>query len=425
MKFHPASQNGNVMVVSLALGTILGGILVSYLAFVIAQDSLSARSQGWNIALAVAEAGIAEALTQVNCTNNLLSNGWSTNGGYYTKTTYLGANYYAVGITNPSAPEIHSTGYVSWARDGTFISRKIKITTQKKGMFMKGLVAKATLSFSGGVQTDSFDSSNPTYSTGGHYDPNKPFKSNGDVGTVSTVAGAISANGGVTLYGHASTGPNGSISWSGNVAIGDTNWAGPGIQSGWTSSDMSYDFYDVSAPFSGGAYTPSGGNIGTTNFTYLLANGNYQLTSLGMKETVGVTGNAVLYVTGSIGMSGNSSGIYIAPGASLWLYCAGASTDLTGQGVMNNNGSATNFYYFGLPSNTSLKLAGNAAFTGVIYAPQADFELKGGGSTPYDLVGAAVVNSVTMVGHFKFHYDEVLKNIGATGGFKIKSWTEM
>src|SRR5262249_50257348 len=97
---------------------------------------------------------------------------------------------------------------------------------------------------------------------------------------------------------------------------------------------------------------------------------NYQLDHLHMDsdKKLYVTGNAVLYVTGDVNISGNAS-IEIASGASLQLYVGGTSASLGGNGVINNAGNSLNFFYKGLPGNTSVNIVGNGTFTGLIYAP--------------------------------------------------------
>jgi hypothetical protein len=137
-----------------------------------------------------------------------------------------------------------------------------------------------------------------------------------------------------------------------------------------------------------------------------------------------VTGNAVLYVSGNVSLSGNAS-ITIAPGASLKLYVAGASASLGGNGVVNVAGNATNFFYYGLPNNTSLSFRGNGTFKGVIYAPNANFTLNGSGSGSDDFIGASITKTVTMNGHFHFHYDEALRKYGPPRGYIVTSWNEM
>ena len=92
---------------------------------------------------------------------------------------------------------------------------------------------------------------------------------------------------------------------------------------------------------------------------------------------------------------------------------------------MNSDGLAQNFGYWGLPSNTSLTFSGNAKFTGTIYAPNADFTLNGSGDNIIDFIGASISKTVTLNGHFNFHYDEALKAIGPFRGYIVSSWNEM
>lgn len=121
----------------------------------------------------------------------------------------------------------------------------------------------------------------------------------------------------------------------------------------------------------------------------------------------------------------SQSKITINTNASLNMYVQGDTGKIGGQGVFNDSGNATNFYYWGLSSNTSLSFSGNAAFTGVIYAPNAALQLNGGGNNIYDFVGASITDSVKMNGHFNFHYDEDLRNNGPRSGFVISDWEEI
>ncbi len=309
MRLRLPRQNGTVLVITLAFGVLLGSILISYLAMISSINDLSSRSQAWNTAIAVAEAGIEEALTHISFTNYLASNGWSpTADGRYVKSRVFGDNSYTVGITNPVAPVLYATGYVSMGTTTNRISRQVKVTTRKNSLFSKGLVAKGSVVLGGGVRTDSFNSTDTNYSTGGFYDPAK-FKDNGDVATDAEVISAITGMGGVTIFGHVSTGPNGTISFNGQATAGSRTFilgGGTGIQAGWSSDDMNVNFPDVQPPFNGGAYTPASGTVNGTNFAYVLGSGNYQMNelNLGTGSNLAVTNNAVLYVTGNIGMTG-------------------------------------------------------------------------------------------------------------------------
>jgi choice-of-anchor A domain-containing protein len=80
---------------------------------------------------------------------------------------------------------------------------------------------------------------------------------------------------------------------------------------------------------------------------------------------------------------------------------------------------------YGLPSCTSIDLHGNAAFTGTIYAPQADYVFGGGGNNTQDMIGALVANSCKLNGKANFHYDESLKRNGPGIGYIPFSWKEI
>ena len=164
-------------------------------------------------------------------------------------------------------------------------------------------------------------------------------------------------------------------------------------------------------------------NTTTTPYDHILDTGDYYLSGIANGEQMLVRGNARLWVAGSIAMQGSSQ-ITIANTGTLQVWVAG-TVDIKGNGVVNSTSDATHLALYGLPTCTSISLGGNAAWTGTIYAPQADFKSGGGGSDNYDVVGAVIVNTVSMNGHFEFHYDENLGRNGPSGTFVISSWVEL
>jgi hypothetical protein len=104
----------------------------------------------------------------------------------------------------------------------------------------------------------------------------------------------------------------------------------------------------------------------------------------------------------------------------------GATTSISGSGLVNDSGLAKNFQYYGLPSNTAINITGNGAFYGTIYAPQANFNLKGSGKTSIDdFTGASITKTTTMTGNFNFHYDESLIFLTTLSGYDAISWDEL
>jgi hypothetical protein len=454
LKQHGA--RGSTLMLTLFVTAIVGFVLAAYLTLIRGQNQNVSRSQAWNATVAVIEAGVEDALTHLNRhgSTNLFCDGWQFINGEYVMQRTVGENYYVVAITNfvagtnsNNSPSINSQGYVQmpvvvasaqnafFAAAGvtesggrTYLARGVRATTRKDFIFAKGMVARDTINLKGNnIASDSFDSSDPNYSTNGLYDPTKT-RDNGDIATNSSLTNSVNV-GNADIMGHVSTGPNGSVDIGPNGAVGSKDWVNThnkGIESGWRTDDMNVDFPDVQVPFSGGAFTPGNGLIGTTNCTYLLVAGNYQLDRLTLDsdKKLYVAGNAVLYVTGDVSITGNAN-IEIATGASLQLYVGGTSANLGGNGVINNAGNATNFYYKGLPGNTSLSIVGNGTFTGLIYAPNAELSLSGSGNNTTDFVGASVSNTSVMNGHYNFHYDEALKKYGPARGYIVNGWNEI
>lgn len=419
---HP--EGGIVLVATLATVLIIAIILTSYLSLVNNQNASVARSQTWNEAIPVLESGIEEALTQLHYagTNSmqLTSNSWTygSDGLYHKSRTLPDGSYYNVSIQAATNPVITSTGYVAWAytsssTSANYLTRRVRVVTQKLAISQGGLNAKGTISFNGGNTTlDSYDSSNPLYSSNGLYVASMR-EANGEAVTDSDATDAIDTGTG-HIYGYAVTGPTGTV--TGNV--GDTNWTS-GLEPGHTNNNANIQFTDVSAPYAFSSGAPAQpGAIASTNFAYLLGTGSYTLSSLSLSssQVLAVNGNATLYVNGSVSLGGQSS-IYIAPNASLTLYING-SASLGGGGIINASQLASQCTIYGMTNCTSFTYSGGAAFTGTVYAPDADLTLKGG----VDAFGSFSASTITISGVSAVHYDEALAH--ASQNYVAISWNE-
>jgi hypothetical protein len=438
MRVTPSQNHGNILIVAVCTTGLIGFALASYLALTASQANATMRSQSWNMCIPVAEAGIEEALSHLyyHGDGNRAADGWVAHDGRFTKQRGGQGDdyYYVVHISSDANATVTSRGFVQLPNRSGYVARNVRITTVRDSMFAKALVAKGQIDLNGNnVRTDSFDSGDPNYSTDGKYNSAKS-KDGGDVASNASVINTVNV-GNANIRGRVSTGPGGTVAIGPNGAVGSKAWhdAGrTGIEPGWSSDDMNVSFPDVQPPFSGGAFTPGSGRYGGTNYTYLLLGGNYLMSSLSMsgQQQMLVTNRTILWVTGNVSLSGQAQ-IIIATNSSLDLYVGTSSgspvsASLGGNGIANNSiGNATNFFYHGLPSNTSVSFSGNAAFTGVIYAPNAALALGGGGNNTYDFVGASVSATATLNGHFNFHYDEALGRIGPRRGYVITSWNEV
>jgi len=453
MKIHRKKtpvDRGSALTVTLLTCMIIGAVLVACLSLNGTQQSLVCRSQNWNQAIVVAEGGVEEAMALLNSgvqAPNFAVFPWTSAGGGVFKNdtnrpaSKFGTSYYQVFITNGfvgTNPVIISKGYVPGPVSSRALSRTIRIQTRPRATFpVKGpMIVKQTFNSNGNnVGTDSFDS------TIGPYDP-ATAGGNGDVVSLTTNANSIVIGNG-KLKGNVRTPPGGiqgvTATIGSNGSVGDDAWVdggSTGFQSGHFKNDFTgSDFADATLPNVSAWFTPLGGTAPDgLIYDNLLTSGNYQLANLTGSVYVGQS-NTVLYVTSSIsiGTGGGSTKrgysppqIHIAPGGSLTIYMAGATTTISGNGVANDTAQAKNFAYYGLPSNTTISLTGNGAFYGTIYAPQADFNLKGSGNTSTDdFTGASITKSTTMTGNFNFHYDESLIHLTTLGGYDAVSWQEM
>jgi hypothetical protein len=322
---HPRVRSGNSLMLTLVATALIGFLLLAYLQLVRSQHGTTMRSQGWNGAMAIVEAGIEDALTHLNVnTNTLAMQGWEAiEGGKYAVRRYLGDNYYEVTISNwvansTNTPVIESRGYFTAPltvaavpgpflaaalspKGRTYLSRGVRVVAQRRAMFSKGMVGTTSIDMRGNkIYADSFDSTDSRYNINGKWDITRRK----DGGSIASNASSFDI-GNAEIYGEVFTGPGGSVSVGPNSAVGDKAWvdgSGSGIQPGHHTDDMNMEFEEVGPPF------PPGSGFMLANPPATLESGNYQLNSLKMsKGKMTVTGHAVMYVTGDVDIGGNAS----------------------------------------------------------------------------------------------------------------------
>lgn len=468
MKIHISQSHqvrGSVLMVSLLTAFIIGLTLASYLLLVEAESRSVARSQNWNHTMVVTEAGVEDALQLINKyvgTPDLLpawpttaaADGWTHVGNVYYVRRYLDAArniYYDAYVTNfTNGPSIYCVGYVpapnlySQAFPQGFLAaagvtlnadtggkRKVFVRTAKDPLFNVAMAALGRIDMKGNnVATDSYDSSDPKYSTNGRYDITKR-KDGGDVVTNGSITNSGIGVGNANVMGHVKTGPTGDISIGPNGSVGSVSWVtggNTGIEDGWAANDFNVSFDDVILPNLTWLAAPSGGTVDGTSYDYVFTSdksGNYLITKSG-SIYVATNTTVALNVTAD---SFSPPSIYIAGDAAnsgkLTVYMQGEKLSLSGNDLVESANPA-NLSFYGLPTCTIINFNGNGAFYGVIYAPEANYSLTGSGSSEaVDITGATVTRTVTLNGHFNFHYDENLRNVGPSRGYIPSSWAEV
>src|SRR5712692_5826082 len=245
-RFKLNQKGGFALMLTILVTGLVGLMLVAYLSLLSNQNQAVTRSQAWNSAMPLIEAGLEDGLTHLNAhgSTNLGCDGWTYSGSVYWMNRTMGDSTYYVTISNwvanlpGNVPVVESRAYVpmpvqvasaeNWmfatvsVPDATrnYIGRGVRVTAVRDYLFTKAMVAKGQIDMMGNnVTTDSFDSSDPNYSNNGLYTSTKR-KANGDIATDSQLTNSLNV-GNANIYGHVSTGPNGSADIGANGIVGD------------------------------------------------------------------------------------------------------------------------------------------------------------------------------------------------------------
>jgi hypothetical protein len=498
--FKRMKQAASALLTALVICSTFSLFVVYYLSLIEQQSVLNTRSQSWNMAMAITEAGIEEGLENLNDnTTSLGTAPWSYLGSstYYRSNTLPDGSSYTVFITNNASPSVVARAYVQFGSSigvgqnisssffasvgvgpaPTTLSRAVQVNCAKPNLFTVAVAVKNNIDLKGnGVYTDSFDSSNPAKSTNGQYDSTKYSGDMGDIASNGGITDSVSIQNG-NIYGHVHTGPNCPVTVGPNGAVGTHAWqaGNSGFEPGYVLQDANFTFPDTTMPNTSSYLTPTGGVVvvssntlvSTTTTTYPLAGTYTGSVTTNTTKVKGVTtttytynvpttlfytntyanilwgsaGSTNYYVSSALtgqsivmgpnvvlampnGMTGVEN-ITINPGANILVYSGGTSFSAAGNQIINPNGYAGSFVVFCASSVTSFTLAGNGQFTGVLVAPNADVSLKGGGNNNEDFSGMLMANSLTLNGHFSFHYDEALLGAANKSRWLITSWNEI
>ena len=113
MKIKTHTTGGSALVATIILTALFGIILAGSLSYLRQQNYLVNRSVAWNSTIQLAEAGIEEALAQLNQNGTVVANnGFEiANGSYITKSRNLTGGSYTVGFSTATNPVIVAQGF--------------------------------------------------------------------------------------------------------------------------------------------------------------------------------------------------------------------------------------------------------------------------------------------------------------------------
>jgi hypothetical protein len=249
------------------------------------------------------------------------------------------------------------------------------------------------VTMTGNACTDSYDSTVPpnTYAGTKCNDPGTPCL--GGVGTNATTSGAITLSGANACvkggcqigYGGATSSISGSSQCT-STAVEPSTIAMPSVIVPSLPNASPFDVAAAATLTPGKTY---GAVTGSGNSSKVL------------------TLTAGTYVMSSLELSGQSS-LTIATGpVYVYLNGSGAALKLSGNGINNTTGVATNLIFMCTDSVTNVSVVGNGTTAFGLYCPKAAVSVTGNG----DVYGSIVGKTVSMVGNGTVHYDAALGNL--------------
>ncbi len=415
-------SRGSVLILAVIFATIAAISIGSYIQLASTEMRLSNHQFYANASLNLAEAGAEEALYAINNTA-WSAEGWSPsdNANRYRRTfpeVELGSG--AVGVIRVdvrnakfSNPVVFAQGTIRSGGDMTTV-KQIQVQLRRRSLFANGIPSRNNVRFSGGeVYVASYQSSDPDMTT----------RDGGSVASVSIEEDSVDV-GNATIYGSVATGGEWPRIRNGRIYGADTP-ENMDVDPDRVSTDFESSFPVIEAPEENGHWYDGGaGALGSDGGNTIYHTDAIDLNS---DDELIIRGDVTLRVDGDVDITGEAR-LTIEEGASLTLYVEG-DMQIRGNGMANLSGDPNpipkNMQVYGTSEGSQdFSIGGNAAWHGVIYAPNAVISMLGGGNSG-EFRGAVVGDHIRMTGGSEFYYDEDLKNFSKDGEFGVASWREL
>lgn len=425
LRHRTKSQRGSAMLVALLLAAGLAVALTSYLALTRSARNAAQRTFHVRDALGLAEAGLEEALDSFHqmdagSTPATAWASWTRSGSTATRTlTPFNRDGQAIATvkifvngydgSNSTPLAISQATLVPF--DGTPpVVRTLQVALIKQAFFLRALVGRQGLNFSGQASANSYNS-NPSGS------PTGPW-------AAYTAAAARNNTLVIVAAGTMSLGSQSTI--GGNVVVG----------TGVTPPPQSKVTGTISTGFTGSFPMPTYPQAGSVSQSYDLgtalpatlplpghlpaADGRYYYfchdTTI---ANVTIAANKAVTVVGAT--TKLAAGLALSAGASLSVYIDGAIN--AGNNAISNTNWAGSLQIF-TTTVENCSIGGNGQLYACVYAPNSALTCSGGGSSGM-LVGSYVARTIASTGHMDFHYDEALQQPTVGSPWLVSGWFEL
>lgn len=435
MTQHHRKESGSALIIAMIVVVMVGGMASAFLTVSLSYSNATARGSVSEMSLHIAEAGIDDAVNKINAYV-----AWQYAGGVGVVpgnfdfapiplvdpavpgtwiTSNINGGSYTVSISPLfTVPTIQYTLVALGTRGTSRRSLEVVIVpTVPNPLFPYGMFGDTTITDSGNVFTDGYNSTLGTYASQAINTDAQGLLfalNSGNIGSNQN----ITANGSVSIHGNATPGysdPPGTYSVTANggiVVTGSTAQATAVV----STTPPSYNPPIATS----GNFSLGGNNSGTIGADGVPTTIRYSTLSLTAQAQLTFRGNVVIYVDGDVSQVGQSV-INIAPGATVEFRHGSGNFKLAGGGLVNSTTIPASFLLISSTTG-SINLTGNSDFYGAIYAPGAVFNPSGGAT----IYGAVTASSINIVGGATFHYDEDLENLsGAAPVYRAKAWREV
>ncbi len=381
-------QNGFALTIVYFVITLLAIFAIAYFARSVVFVKTNERNINRMVAFNMAESGIDWAISRLNSDTE-----YTGTSAYVPLDTNFMKGGFTVSVAKdtsyPKIRIIQANGFAPSNDNTSRAYQNVKITAYAQygdsNLFDFAIFSKNSINLtaSGTVASvDSYDSRDGAYdssSSGGE----------GDIAANSIAANTITLGGNTLVNGDVLIGPNGDISTG--ISVGpNATYTG---SSDTLSSEQQYPDPTVPVDISSSGDLSVSGNTnlvltpGTYYYTSLSISGNGQLT---------LTGPTEIYVSGEISITGN--------------------------GIATQDNLPTNLIIYVTTSDT-VKIGGNGAFYGGIYAPNSTVSNVGNGG----VFGSVVSENYVQTGNSSIHYDLAMQDIEnhqRYGDLEVLAWQE-
>lgn len=404
------NQKGFILIASYLVITVLVILGAAFVSRSLSEMRIAERAKDSVQAFYLAEAGVDQAVWELNSAGGTWS-GWNTSGNPYTSgTRTLITGDFSVSVTDPTGnnPVIQAIGYAGGISAPNVSTRTVRAKLQRGSspLFTHALFSENEIELFGSATVDSYNSAS------GPYGPLNR-RSNGDIGTNGTTTAAIDLTGSVIINGDVSTGTGGTVKKTGSIIVNgnETHDNNVNLSSVTVSSDLT-------GLASSGDLELSGSSSRT------LSAGDYKFSEIDLSgsSTLTLEGPIRIYITGEDSIKSTGSSRITSTGQ-IEIYVDG-DVNISGSGILNQSGTPSNFILYGTPTSDEIKWSGSSSLYGAVYAPQAEIDISGSAV----IYGSMVGETVELFGSAVFHYDEALQNTGPSSetgsSYVLLNWQE-